>query len=124
MLECQTHFITTVRERSLTGCTETTLSMAPTFIPLKRVLPIVVLVLPLACADNAMRFSGVLEHRPEGKDGMWVISGQSFSVTDDVDLDEYHGPLATGTCVRLAMRETFVTEIASVSRDICDPATS
>ena len=74
----------------------------------------------LSCADNEVEYTGILDHRPEGKDGMWVIDGKSFSVTEDVDLDEDEGPIAVGACVEIEMEEGDVTEIESVAMEKCE----
>ena len=70
--------------------------------------------------DNEVEYTGILDHRPEGKDGMWVIDGKSFSVTEDVDLDEDEGPIAVGGCVEIEMEEGDVTEIESVAMEKCE----
>lgn len=72
-----------------------------------------------SCADNEVEYTGILEHRPEGKDGMWVIDGKSFSVTEDVELDEDHGPIKIGTCVGLEMEDGDVKEIESEEAEKC-----
>ena len=77
----------------------------------------------LSCSDNEVAFTGILDHRPEGKDGMWVIDGKSFSVTEAVDLDEDEGPITVGTCVELEMDEGDVTEIESAKMDKCQAGT-
>lgn len=74
-----------------------------------------------SCSNDEAEFTGILEHRPEGKDGMWVISGQSFSVSDEVELDEDHGPLTAGACVGLEMEDGDVTEIESEKMEKCQP---
>lgn len=75
--------------------------------------------LSASCADNGVEYTGILEHRPEGKDGMWVIDGKSFSVTADVELDEDEGPLKVGACVGLDMEDGDVKEIETEAMDEC-----
>jgi len=75
--------------------------------------------LSASCSDNEVEYYGILDHRPEGKDGMWVIDGKSFSVTDEVELDEDHGPIAVGACVELEMDEDDVKEIESAEMHKC-----
>ena len=87
--------------------------------PFKLILPVILATLVTACADNEVEYTGVLDHRPEGKDGMWVIDGKSFSVTDEVELDEDHGPITVGTCVELEMDDGDVKEIESAEMDKC-----
>ena len=89
--------------------------------PFKLILPAVLAILITACADNEVEYTGILDHRPEGKDGMWVIDGKSFSVTDEVELDEDHGPITAGTCVELEMEDGEVKEIESEEMDKCQP---
>ena len=87
--------------------------------PLTLILPVILAALVTACADNEVEYTGILDHRPEGKDGMWVIDGKSFSVTDEVELDEDHGPIAAGACVELEMDEGDVKEIETAEMDKC-----
>ncbi len=75
----------------------------------------------VSCADNDAEYTGTLDHRPESKDGMWVIDGISFSVTDQVDLDEDHAPLTAGVCVELEMEDGDVKEIETVEAAKCQP---
>jgi len=90
----------------------------------KTINPIILVILTglsASCADNEVEYTGILEHRPDGKDGMWVIDGKSFSVTDKVDLDEDYGPLTPGTCVELEMKDGDVKEIESQEMEECQP---
>ena len=92
-------------------------------IPFTLILPAVLAALMTACSDdeNEVKYTGILDHRPEGKDGMWVIDGTSFSVTDAVDLDEDHGPITAGACVELEMEDGEVKEIESEEMEKCLP---
>ncbi len=83
------------------------------------ILPAALAMLITACSDNEVEYTGILDHRPEGKDGMWVIDGKSFSVTDAVDLDEDHGPITAGACVELDMEDGEVKEIESEEMKKC-----
>lgn len=87
--------------------------------PFTLILPVILATLVTACADNEVEYYGILDHRPEGKDGMWVIDGQSFSVTDEVELDEDHGPITVGACVELEMDEGDVKEIETAEMNKC-----
>jgi len=87
--------------------------------PFKLILPGLLAAYVTACADNEVEYTGVLDHRPEGKDGMWVIDGKSFSVTDEVELDEDHGPITVGACVELEMDDGDVKEIESAEMEKC-----
>lgn len=85
------------------------------------ILPAMVALFASSCADNEVEYTGILDHRPESKDGMWVIDGKSFSVTTEVELDEDHGPITIGTCVGLEMEDGDVTEIESMDMKACQP---
>ena len=89
------------------------------YMPLSLILPAALAVLITACSDNEVEYTGILDHRPEGKDGMWVIDGKSFSVSGEVDLDEDHGPLKAGACVELEMEDGEVKEIETKEMDKC-----
>ena len=86
---------------------------------LNLILPAVFVIITASCSDKEVEYKGVLDHRPEGKDGMWVIDGKSFSVTEDVKLDEDNGPIAVGTCVGLDMVDGDVREIESEDMEEC-----
>ncbi len=77
-----------------------------------------------SCSDKEAEYTGILEHRPEGKDGMWVIDGKSFSVTEEVELEEKHGPLSVGACVEFETEDGVVTEIESENMEKCQPEKS
>ena len=79
------------------------------------------LSLSVSCTDDGVEYTGILDHRPEGKDGMWVIDGKSFSVSEDVKLDEDDGPLEAGACVGLEMEDGDVKEIETEAMDKCKP---
>ena len=85
------------------------------------ILPVMVALFASSCTDNEVEYTGILDHRPESKDGMWVIAGKSFSVTDEVELDEDHGPITVGACVELEMEEGDVKEIESTEMEKCQP---
>ena len=86
--------------------------------PLKLTLFLLSVAL-LSCADNEVEYTGILDHRPEGKDGMWVIDGKSFSVTTEVELDEDDGALEIGACAGLEMKDGYVTEIETMNMEEC-----
>ncbi len=92
--------------------------------PVILILLVILTGLSASCSDDEAEYTGILEHRPEGKDGMWVISGQSFSVSDEVELDEDHGPLTAGACVELEMEDGDVREIESEEMEKCQPQQS
>jgi len=87
--------------------------------PMTLILLLILTGLSASCADKEVEYTGILEHRPDGKDGMWVIDGKSFSVTEEVELDEDHGPIKVGACVELEMEDGDVKEIESEDMTIC-----
>jgi hypothetical protein len=90
---------------------------------LKLTFLVLLVTLLSSCADNEneAEYTGILEHRPEGTDGMWVIEGQSFSVSNEAKLDEEHGPLTVGACVELEMEDGDVKEIETEKMEKCRP---
>lgn len=95
--------------------------MTKPYLPIRLYLPALSIGLLAACSENTIEYTGLLEHRPEGKDGMWVISGRSFSVTQEVELDEDNGALTVGACVELEMQDSDVKEIESTDIAKCRP---
>jgi hypothetical protein len=92
------------------------------FYKTRTLIPLAILTgLSASCSGDKAEFTGILDHRPEGKDGMWVISGQSFSVSEEVELEEDHGPLTAGACVELEMEDGDVKEIESKKMEKCQP---
>ncbi len=65
----------------------------------------------VAVADK--EFHGIIESRPDGKVGTWVVAGRSVEVTAKTRLKEHHGPLKVGTCAEVEFREGKVKEIES-----------
>ena len=70
-----------------------------------------------ALADDD--FYGVIESRPDGKVGTWVVGGRSIEVTDKTDLDKDNGPLEVGACVEVEMDDGDVEEIESEPLEKC-----
>lgn len=58
-------------------------------------------------------FYGIVESRPEGKVGTWVIGGRKVEVTERTELEADNGPLLVGACVEVAYDGKFVEEIES-----------
>lgn len=70
-----------------------------------------------ALADDD--FYGVIESRPVGKVGTWVVGGRSIEVTDETDLDVDNGPLEVGACVEVEIDDGDVEEIESKRLEKC-----
>ena len=56
---------------------------------------------------------GILNSRPSGKVGIWVIGGRAFSANTDTELDEVEGALVVGACAK-------VRYFASNGADVAD----
>jgi hypothetical protein len=74
-----------------------------------------VLLIPLnSYADD--EFYGIIESRPDGKPGTWVIGGRQVEVTERTKLE---GPLAVGTCAEVEYEGNLVEEIESEKMSKC-----
>jgi hypothetical protein len=62
-----------------------------------------------ALADDD--FDGIIESRPMGKAGTWVVGGRSVNVTDQTRLEEEDGPLTVGTCAEVEIADGVAVEI-------------
>lgn len=62
--------------------------------------------------DGYLEFNGLLESRPAGTVGTWIIGGQSFEGTAATQLDTEHGPLTPGVCVEVDYYVSNGTNIA------------
>jgi hypothetical protein len=64
-------------------------------------------------------YYGIVESRPDGKVGTWIVGGRSVEVTEHTDLDEDNGPLKIGTCAEVDIDEGKVEEIESEPAGKC-----
>lgn len=64
-------------------------------------------------------FHGVIESRPEGKVGTWVIGGREVTVTERTKLEEDDGPLVVGACAEVEYEGSAVEEIESEGKAKC-----
>jgi hypothetical protein len=72
----------------------------------------------LALADDD--FYGIVETRPVGTAGTWVVGGRTVTATEDTELDDDHETsFAAGTCVQVEMEDGLVEEIESESPSKC-----
>ena len=65
------------------------------------------------------RHYGVIETRPEGRLGTWVIGQRSFVADSRTEFDETEGPLALGSCAKVDIRNGRVHEIDSEPLSDC-----
>ena len=65
----------------------------------------------VAFADDD--FDGIIESRPDGKAGTWVVGGRSVEATERTRLEEHHGPLKVGVCAEVELERGVVVEIES-----------
>ena len=72
----------------------------------------------VAVADDD--FYGIIENRPDGKVGTWVIGGRSVEVTKRTDLDEDNGPLKVGSCAEVEIDNGKVEDIESEPLSRCN----
>lgn len=76
-----------------------------------------VLATPVSHASE--EFYGIIESRPKGNVGTWVIGGRNVEVTDKTRLEEDHGPLVVGACVEVEYEGKAVGEITSEEKKKC-----
>jgi hypothetical protein len=72
---------------------------------------------PSSQAGN--EFHGLIESRPEGKVGTWVIGGRQVAVTESTKLEEDDGPLVVGACAEVEYEGGAVEEIESEEKAKC-----
>jgi hypothetical protein len=54
--------------------------------------------------DNVIVRFGLLESRPEGgNEGVWVIAGQAYTVTDSTEFETEHGGFLVGVCIKVKL---------------------
>ena len=71
----------------------------------------------VAIADE--NIYGIIESRPDGKVGTWVIGGRSFEVTERTKLDKDDGPLKVGSCAQVEIDDGKVDEVESEPLNRC-----
>ena len=62
---------------------------------------------------------GIVQSRPEGKVGTWVVAGATLQVTEETKLDESEGPLVVGACAEVDISNGVVKEIESEKLSDC-----
>ena len=78
----------------------------------------------VSCSDDEVEHKGILENRPVGKVGVWVIDGQPYAVSKKAELNEEKGPLGIGACVEIELDGKVVKEIETEDPDECEQGTS
>ncbi len=68
-------------------------------------------IVQVAVADDD--FYGIVEQRPAGKVGTWIVGGRPIEVTVRTDLDEDNGLLKIGACAEVEIDDGEVEEIES-----------
>ena len=86
----------------------------------KLILILFIMSVSYACSDDEVEHMGILENRPVGKVGVWVIDGQPYAVSKKAELDEENGPLGIGACVEIELDGKIVKEIETKDPDDCD----
>ena len=86
----------------------------------KLILILFIMSVSYACSDDDVEHTGILENRPVGQVGVWVIDGQPYAVSKKAELDEENGPLGIGACVEIELDGKIVKEIETKDPDDCD----
>ncbi len=71
-----------------------------------------------SCSDDFER-TGILESRPGGSAGTWVIDGESYHANSDVELDDDDGPLEVGACVEIEGEDEELEEVETTEMSDC-----
>jgi hypothetical protein len=64
-------------------------------------------------------FHGIVEKRPEGTTGAWIIGGREVAATERTKLEEDDGPLVVGACAEVEHQGDSVKEIESEEPSEC-----
>jgi hypothetical protein len=71
------------------------------------------------CGENEIEYRGILQNRPVGTAGVWVIDGTPYRANYKTKLEQKRGPLGIGSCIGIAMSRGIVTQIESENPDMC-----
>jgi hypothetical protein len=72
-----------------------------------------------ACGKDEIEYRGILQNRPVGTAGVWVIDEVPYRANYKTVLVQENGPLGIGACIGIAMSRGIVTEIESEDPDAC-----
>ena len=64
-------------------------------------------------------FYGVIESRPPGPGGTWVIGGRRIEVTQPIIIDEDDGPPVVGACVSVDYEDGVLSELETEPASRC-----
>jgi hypothetical protein len=73
-----------------------------------------------ACGKDEIEYRGILQNRPVGTAGVWVIDDVPYRANYNTVVTEKHGPLGIGACIGIAMSRGIVTQIESENPDACN----
>lgn len=62
---------------------------------------------------NRERFYGIIQSKPAGLQGTWVIGGRTVTTVRGTEFDQLQGPLVVGACAKVDIRNGRVHEIDS-----------
>jgi hypothetical protein len=83
-------------------------------------ITIIFMISQSSYADCDEDFYGIIESRPEGKAGIWVIGGREINVTENTEFDEDHGPFVVGACVEVEFEDGVVDELETEKSHKCN----
>jgi hypothetical protein len=72
------------------------------------------------CGKDEIEYRGILQNRPVGVAGVWVIDGVPYRANYNTAVEPKNGPLGIGACVGIAMSGGIVTQIESENPDACN----
>jgi len=73
-----------------------------------------------ACDNDEIQYRGILQNRPVGIAGVWIIGGEPYRANYNTVVSQEHGPLGIGACVGIEMNRGIVTRIESENSDACN----
>ena len=62
---------------------------------------------------NRERFYGIIQSKPAGMQGTWVIGGRTITTVRGTEFDQLQGPLKVGACAKVDICNGQVHEIDS-----------
>jgi hypothetical protein len=72
-----------------------------------------------ACGKDEIEYRGILQNRPVGTAGVWVIDNVPYHANYKTIVVQEHGPLGIGACVGISMTRGIVSRIESEDPDAC-----